>query len=263
MNTDTRSDKRKNTAVDLTALWSEIVLPASQKTRILQQIVRFNAGDSGARGMLLHGWAGTGKTEIARRIAVSAGAELMTLLMGDLNGGYVGQSGPRIREVWARARAFGRCVIHLDWCEGIFPCRGSREADAFATERLMAFVQAWDDSMAAGDGRVLVVGETYDAGRVDDMIRRRLGAEFEIGLPDEADRARILCLALSKAERVAGFDPEVVAAGLARRTRGKSGRDLAVLVHGAQRRASACGRLELHHEDLYAIIGDDELRGHP
>ncbi len=214
---------REVSEADLLKVWAQIVLKQEVKDSLLSKIRLFNKADKAApRGLLLFGPPGTGKTEIARRIADSTSSYFMALTGSDLKAGYVGQSGQYVKAVWEKARARGRCIMFVDECEGVFARRGSVSTDSASEELVREFLAAWDG--VASDGQVWVVGATNRRDQLDEAIVSRFGAAVEIGLPEAAERLEILRLELRKLEREAEI-PEFVA----RATTGFAGRDLATV----------------------------------
>ena len=206
---------------DLAKIWEKIVLEPLVKEELLDKIRMFNRADKAApKGLLLFGPPGTGKTEIARRIADSASCYFMSLKGPDLKAGYVGQSGERVQKIWEQARSRGRCVIFIDECEGVFARRGGTSSDAASEELVQAFLAEWD-GVGTEDQRVWVVGATNRKELLDDAITSRFGAEVEIGLPEAAGRLQILRLEMEKLERAAS-----IPAFVGQATEGKSGRTL-------------------------------------
>jgi len=204
--------------------WAQIVLKETTRDTLMTKIRLFSNGDKAApRGLLLYGPPGTGKTEIARRIADSAGCRFLALSAPDLKGSHLGQTAQKVRELWQRARAAGRCVIFIDECEGVFARRGSLNSDSFSDELVQSFLAEWDGLQAAG--QIWVVGATNRVDLLDEAILSRFGQGVEIGLPDAAQRQQILALELSKLGREAS-----VPAFAGEATQGCAGRDLANLV---------------------------------
>ena len=206
---------------DLAKIWNKIVLKPTVKDDILDKIRMFNRADKAApKGLLLFGPPGTGKTEIARRIADSASCYFMSLKGPDLKAGYIGQSGERVQKIWEQARSRGRCVIFIDECEGVFARRGGGNADSATEELVQAFLAEWD-GVGSEDQRVWVVGATNRRDLLDDAITSRFGAEVEIGLPEADERLQILRLEMEKLERTVE-----IPAFLGQATTGMSGRNL-------------------------------------
>ena len=210
-------DKRAKTTtptiseVDLQKIWSRIVLKPEIKDSIMTKIRMFSSGDPAApSGLLLYGPSGTGKTEIARRIADSTGGDFIPCKGSDLKGMYAGEGVKNVRKVWDNARARGRAVIFVDECDAIFGRRGSVDTDKAIEELVPEFLQSWD-GMDNKKGQVWVVGATNLLDRIDSAIIRRFGATVEIGLPEAPQRMEILRLEMKKMGRDAEV-PEFVGA---------------------------------------------------
>src|SRR6185295_8924425 len=86
---------------DIEKAWSTIVLKPMVKDSIMTKIRMFVTNDPAApRGLLLFGPSGTGKTEIARRIADSAGSHFMSLTGSSLKSKYSGESAEFVKKKW-------------------------------------------------------------------------------------------------------------------------------------------------------------------
>jgi len=203
---------------DLQKIWSQIVLKPEIKDSIINKIHMFTSGDPAApSGLLLYGPSGTGKTEIARRIADSTGGDFISCKGSDLKGMYPGEGVKNVRKIWDGARARGRAVIFVDECDAIFSRRGSVDTDRAIEEIVPEFLQSWD-GMDSKKGQVWVVGATNLYERIDSAIIRRFGAAVEIGLPEVPQRMEILRLEMKKMGRDAEV-PEFAGAA----TQGLSG----------------------------------------
>jgi transitional endoplasmic reticulum ATPase len=205
---------------DLQRIWSEIVLKPEIKDVILGKIRMFNAGGKAApKGLLLYGPPGTGKTLLAKQIADSTGCKFMPLSNADLKSGYSGQSGQAVKQVFEKARSYGRCVIFVDECEGVFGRRGSVGTDAGSEEVVREFIQSWEGF--SSEGQIWVLGATNQRQLLDDAVISRFGASVEIGLPDAPERVQILALEMKKMDSA-----EPIPDFVGRATNGLAGRDL-------------------------------------
>jgi transitional endoplasmic reticulum ATPase len=208
---------------DIQKAWSQIVLKAEIKDTIMTKIRMFTSNDPAApRGLLLYGPSGTGKTEIARRIADSAGCRFMSLTGSSLKSKYAGESGELVRKRWEEARSYGRCVMFVDECEGAFSTRGGLSSDQATDDLVREFLAMWDG--VDSRGQVWVVGATNHRDQIDDAIMSRFGAAVEIGLPGPQERLQIARLEMKKLGRLEAEIPDFVAA----ETNGFSGRELAM-----------------------------------
>ena len=66
------------------------------------------------RGVILYGSPGTGKTLMAKAIAGESGVPFIAVSGSDFVQVYVGVGASRIRELFKKARSYGKCVIFID-----------------------------------------------------------------------------------------------------------------------------------------------------
>ena len=221
---------------ELQKIWNQIVLAPAIKADLMEKVSLFNRADKLApRGLLLYGPPGTGKTEIARRIADSASCTFLSLKGPDLKAGYIGQSGERVKKKWEEARAYGRCVMFIDECEGVFARRGGTNSDSASDELIQAFLAEWV-GVGNEDQRVWVVGATNRRELLDEAIVQRFGTTIAIELPGPAERLQILALEMQKLERQIE-----IPAFLGQATTGMSGRHLQTLARDICTLAQAQG----------------------
>ena len=229
------AEPEEKTAVDLEKVWSEVVIAAEQKQRLIDLALHFsNASPAASSGLLLYGPPGTGKTLVARKLAETIRCEFIPLTLAALKGSSIGESAQKVKQVWAKARAARRAVLFVDECEGVFGRRGSIQADSFVEEMVQTFLAEWDgfDQQKT----VWVIGATNRRDMLDEAILSRFGEEVEIPLPGPTERAEILISELSRKGVSAALPPNA-----ATLTQGFSGRDLADLAGRVARRSGANG----------------------
>ncbi|KDQ11456.1 hypothetical protein BOTBODRAFT_455641 [Botryobasidium botryosum FD-172 SS1] len=195
------------------------------------------------KGILLHGPPGTGKTHLARAIASSAGASLVTISGPELSSAYHGETEAKLREVFAEARRRSPCIIVLDEVDAVCPVRedaGGVEARVVTT--LLTLMDGVDAVSKIGgsegneEPRVVVVATTNRPNAIDPALRRpgRFDREIEIGIPDAPARLAILKVLLACTPHA--IPPEELE-GIAKRTHGYVGADLSAVVRDAGTRA--------------------------
>ncbi|TPX75421.1 hypothetical protein CcCBS67573_g03289 [Chytriomyces confervae] len=91
------------------------------------------------------------------------------------------------------------------------------------------FMNQWDGLSATKQSRVLIMGATNRPNDIDKAILRRMPKRFEIGLPNNEQRDRILRLLLKKVSLSSHFSFQTLVA----RTSGLSGSDLKELCRSA------------------------------
>jgi SpoVK/Ycf46/Vps4 family AAA+-type ATPase len=240
--------------------WADVVLADSVKTHLIQLAGDFARGSAAAtRGLLLYGPPGTGKSLIAKTFAASMNCAFYPLSLPDLKSGYVGQSGERVQALWRKALAEERAVIFIDECEGVFGRRGATSTDSFAEEIVAAFLAQWDGFEK--HTHVWVVGATNRRDLIDPAILSRFEDQLEIGLPDGAQRLRILGNELARLDV-----RDTLPAQTEMLTQGMSGRELAGLAkrlvrERAAKRAAVSPAAVLDEAMLAAATGGMRKQG--
>ena len=205
--------------------WQDVAIPEDTLETIIKLVDRFAAGTPPLpKGMLLWGPPGTGKTLIARKLAQHVDCNFVAVTIADLKAEFIGQTGPKVKKVWADARSNGPTILFVDECESAFARRGGTDTDAFGNELVQTFIAEWD-GFHQGGGNVLVIGATNRRELIDDAVMSRFTTSVELPAPNAVARERILTSEFAKA-RVA----LPVTDALVRDTTGMSGRDLSTLV---------------------------------
>ncbi len=209
------------------------------------------------RGVLLYGPPGTGKTLLAKALAGEAGVPYYALSGSDFVELYVGVGASRVRELFAKARKAGKCVIFIDEIDAM----GKKRDDASSDEReqtlnaLLAEMSGFQPS----DGR-LVLAATNRVETLDPALTRpgRFDRQIEVGLPGCDERLSILRLH-AKNKPLA---KEVDLADVAHSTSHFSGASLESLLNeaailAAQRGAAAIENADLEQAYLRVVAGED------
>ncbi|PKI84950.1 AAA+-type ATPase [Malassezia vespertilionis] len=192
------------------------------------------------RGVLLYGPPGTGKTSLARTVAASLRAEVVTINGPELSSMYHGETESKLRAVFERAASYERCIIIIDEIDALAPRRDgsasvASEGAGEVERRVVATLLTLLDGVGIGDekrSRVVVIAATNRPNALDPALRRpgRLDREIEIGVPDATARHAILTVLLRSVPHALGTEG---IAGIAARTHGYVGADLAALVREA------------------------------
>ena len=205
------------------ALQELVILPALRKDL-------FTGIRSPARGLLLYGPPGNGKTMLAKALAREANATFFSLSASSLTSKWMGEGEKLVRVLFSVARERAPSVIFLDEIDSILSARSSGEHEAsrrLKTEFLVQF-----DGMAGQEAHVVVIGATNRPQELDDAVRRRLEKRIYIHLPDNRGRASLLRHVLASGKtRVKLLEFEVDA--IAKATEGFSGADLTALCREA------------------------------
>jgi transitional endoplasmic reticulum ATPase len=206
-----------------------------------------------ARGLLLYGPPGCGKTYLVRAIAGTGQANVLSVKGAELLSKWVGESERAVRELFRRAREASPALVFLDEVDALAPVRG-QSTDSGVADRVVAALLTELDGIE-GLRDVVVVGATNRPDLVDPALLRpgRMGRLVFVPPPDAAARAAILRAASKRTPLGPGVDLDAVAAD----TDGYSGADLTALVREA---ALAAMRRDLDAPEVTAADVDAARR---
>nr|CAD1823823.1 unnamed protein product [Ananas comosus var. bracteatus] len=166
-------------------------------TSSLSRLILF-FGLTPPRGVLLHGYPGTGKTLVVRALigACSRGDKKIAYFArkgADCLGKYVGDAERQLRLLFQVAERSQPSIIFFDEIDGLAPCR-SRQQDQTHNSVVSTLLSLLDGLKSRGS--VIVIGATNRPDAVDPALRRpgRFDREIYFPLPALNDRSAILSL---------------------------------------------------------------------
>jgi len=155
------------------------------------------AGIRPARGILLTGPPGCGKTLVAKAVATEANVNFISVKGPELLSMYVGESERGVREVFRKARQAAPCIVFFDEIDAVAPVRSASGSDSRVSERVLSQFLTEMDGIEELRG-VLVLGATNRMDMLDAALLRpgRFDEILEVPPPGSRDRQAIFAVHL-------------------------------------------------------------------
>lgn len=198
------------------------------------------------KGVLMVGPPGVGKTLVAKAVAGEANVPFFYQSGASFVQIYVGMGAKRVRELFAKAKAYAPSIIFIDEIDAAGKTRGGGRSDEreATLNQLLTEMDGFEDNSG-----VIVIAATNKIEVIDEALLRsgRFDRRIFLGLPDLKDRTAILESYLKNKKH------QVDIVNLAVSTTGFSGAGLATLTNEAAINAFRNKRDFLNEDDFNEV----------
>jgi cell division protease FtsH len=224
-------DMPKTTFSDVAGA-DEAIEELGEIKEFLQEPAKFQAvGAKIPKGVLLYGPPGTGKTLLARAVAGEAGVPFYTISGSDFVEMFVGVGASRVRDLFNQAKENAPAIVFIDEIDAVGRHRGAglgggHDEREQTLNQLLVEMDGFDVR-----GGVILIAATNRPDVLDPALLRpgRFDRMIGVGAPNIEGRHKILQVH-SRGKPMA---EDVDLAGVARRTPGFTGADLANVLNEA------------------------------
>ncbi|CAG9764826.1 unnamed protein product [Ceutorhynchus assimilis] len=184
--------------------WHDIVGQETAKQALQEMVILpslrpelFTGLRTPARGLLLFGPPGNGKTLLARAVATECQATFFSISAASLTSKYVGDGEKLVRALFAIARELQPSIIFIDEVDSLLSERSNSEHEA--SRRLKTeFLVEFDGLPSNPDEKVLIMAATNRPQELDEAALRRFPKRVYVTLPNLDTRICLLKKLLAK-----------------------------------------------------------------
>ena len=208
-----------------------------------------------ARGILLYGKSGTGKTLLAKALAHESGVNFITVQSTNVLSRYLGESERALKEIFRVAKQAAPSIIYFDEIETLFPDRTESKSSSFSSTESRLTGQFLSEMRGIEElNGVTVLAATNRIDLLDRslMMSGIFDIKIELPLPDVKARSEILGILLRKKP----LCDDVDIAEISEMTENLSGGDLALICRRASMNALKrnTDNFILRNEDFFQAL---------
>lgn len=150
-----------------------------------------------AKGVILAGFPGVGKSVLAKSIAYDWNLPLLKMSMSDIMGSHVGESEKNVTRAMKLAESVSPCILWIDELEKALAGGDQSSSDGGTTSRVISELLTW---LADKEKPVFVLGTANDLTQTKDELTRagRFDEIFFLSVPSVNERMDILQIHLEK-----------------------------------------------------------------
>ena len=225
-------------ATSVDARWSDIGGLEDIKQALQEMVVwpaqhadsfeRF--GIAAPSGIVLHGPPGTGKTLLAKALAAEANANFLSVSIGSMIRGEVGESEKALAGLFQMARRCTPCILFFDEFQAMF---GERGESGQVVSGIVSQMLLETDGLAASrssdpNDRIILMATTNRIDVVDPALLRagRFDRSVYVPVPDRNAREQILSLQQKRLAKIWNDSTDVTLAELSSISEGMTGAEI-------------------------------------
>jgi cell division protease FtsH len=210
------------------------------------------------KGVLLVGPPGTGKTLLARAVAGEAGVPFFSMSGSEFVQMFVGVGAARVRDLFEQAKERAPCIVFIDELDAVGRTRAGAAGLMVHEEREQTLNQLLVEMDGFGDDTGVVILAASNRPEILDRALLRAGRfdrQVVVERPDVRGREAILSVHARKVK----LAETVQLRGIAQRTSGMAGADLANVVNEAALAATRRRAREVELQDFEEAVDRIQL----